>query len=121
MGIWSGCRSFGDSAGLLIGDLIILRSHFEWFSALIIFGIITLIAAYIIFEGVNDSPVETGLTTIIEVEGEESSVLNPSLVKKRNSNNRISDARKSFQNQSTNMNNDELLMIREKLLMKYGC
>lgn len=24
MGIWSGCRSFGDTAGLFIGDLVIL-------------------------------------------------------------------------------------------------
>jgi len=96
MGIWSGCRSFGDSAGLLIGDVIILRMHFEWFSALILFGFITLIAAYIVFEGVSDGPMETGLTTIIEVEGEECSVLNPSLLVKKTISNRISDSRRSF-------------------------
>lgn len=56
LGIWSGCRSFGDSAGLLVGDMLILRLKFSWYWTLVCFGSITVIGAYSIYEWVSHSP-----------------------------------------------------------------
>ena len=82
MGIWSGCRSFGDMIGLLIGDLTILRFDFSWYWSLAVFGGICMFCAYIIYEFVNEKPSEGALATIEEDECEECSIVNPSYFRK---------------------------------------
>ncbi|KAL4493656.1 hypothetical protein ABPG72_004149 [Tetrahymena utriculariae] len=117
LGIWSGCRSFGDTFGLLIGDLAILRLHFSWYWSLVVFGSICLFMAYIIYEFTSESPSSTGLATIEEDELEDSSVINPSFIKRPLQ--YVSNTENQEQ-QQTNMDADDLERLREKLQLKYG-
>ncbi|KAL4444821.1 hypothetical protein ABPG74_016029 [Tetrahymena malaccensis] len=118
LGIWSGCRSFGDTFGLLIGDLAILRLNFSWYWSLVVFGSICLLMAYIIYEFTSESPSSTGLATIEEDELEESSAVNPSFIKRPLQ--YVSKTESQEQLQLTNMDADDLERLREKLQLKYG-